>query len=96
VRHAEAGGDRRAAALVAIEQLQHAGGRAQGGDALERLGVVDRVDQPDALLGRERVRGAHELRVDPGERERQLVVVEGHPRHRRRRSARRPDGRRAR
>ena len=60
--HAVALGERRAVAVVAVEQLQHAGDLAEPGGALERLVERDRVDQPDAAVER---RSACELRCIP-------------------------------
>ena len=64
-------GDRGAVARVGHEQLQHARGLAERGGALQRLRRVDRVDEPDAAVVDERVRGAQQRIVDdPGEAER--------------------------
>ena len=79
MRHAEPGGERGAVAVVAIEQLDHACGRPERGRTLDRLGHVDRVDQPDAVAGVERVRRARQpLARDPREAERKLVEGDGH------------------
>ena len=43
-------GERRAVAVVAVEQLQHAGDLAEPRGALERLVEGDRVDQPHAAV----------------------------------------------
>jgi hypothetical protein len=68
VRHAEPLRPRRAATLVAVEQLQHTCRLAQRAHALVELGRVDRIDQPDAALDKQRVRAAtHELVQGPAE-----------------------------
>jgi hypothetical protein len=68
VRHTEALRPRGAAALVAIEQLQHARRLAERAHALLELRHIDGVGQPDAALDDERVRRpAHELVLRPAE-----------------------------
>ena len=70
-RHAQPLGDRRAVARVGHEQLQHARGLAERGGALDRLRRVDRVDEPDAAVVDQRVRGAQQRVVDdPGDPQR--------------------------
>ena len=73
-RDAETGRPRRAVTVVAVEQLQHAGGLAERAHALLELRSVDRVDQPDASLDAQRVRGAGEpLVLHPAEAVLELV-----------------------
>jgi len=63
---------------VAVEQLNDARDFAEGGDARERLGLVDRIDEPDATVGRQRVaRPAHGLTAqDPREARSVLVNLD--------------------
>ena len=63
-RHAEPRRPGRAVARVAVEQLQDACRLAERADALLELRRVDGVDQPDAAVHAERVRGALEGLVD--------------------------------
>ena len=56
-RHAQPRGDRRAVAVVAVEELEHAARLAERRDARVETGEVGRVDEPDAAVGGERVRG---------------------------------------
>ena len=80
MRHAEPLRPRRAAALVAIEQLQHPCRLAQRAHAFVELPCVDRIDQPDAAVDEERVRGAaHELVQGPAEAA--LPLIRQLPRH---------------
>ena len=80
VRHPEPRGDRGAVAVVAVEQLEHARGRAERGRVIERLGHVDGVDQPDAVARAERVGGPRQRLVgEPGEPVLELVIAD-HPR----------------
>ena len=74
----EALGDRLAVARVGHEELQHAGGLAERGGALDRLGRVDRVHEPDAAVVDERVRGAQQRVVDdPGQAQRMFGSAPG-------------------
>jgi hypothetical protein len=68
-----------AVALVAIEQLDDAARLAETARPRLGLGPGDRVDQPDAAVGRERVRRAPERVgvVEPAEAE-ILLVAEAH------------------
>jgi hypothetical protein len=78
VRDAEPLGELGAAAVVAVQELEHARRRAEPRDTLERLVDRDRVDQPHAAVDHESVRGAGErLLDDPGEAEVVLVVGGG-------------------
>ena len=58
MRHAESAGDACAVAAVPIEQLHDGCGLTERANALERLVVVDRIDQPDPAARGERVRGS--------------------------------------
>ena len=70
-RHAEPRRDRLAVALVGDEQLQHGRRLAERRDALHRLRLVDRVDEPHAAVVDERVGGALERALhDPGHAQR--------------------------
>ncbi len=70
-RHAEPLGDRLAVAVVGDEELQHGRRLAERGDALHRLGHVQRVHEPHTTLVRERVRRAAAAVVDdPGDPQR--------------------------
>jgi hypothetical protein len=75
VRHAEPLGERPARTIVAVEQLDHPGGLAGRLDALVDAVAVQRIDQPDAAVGDQRVRAAaDELVDDPPETEVELVA----------------------
>jgi hypothetical protein len=50
VQHAEALGDGRASAAVAVEQLEHRRRLAQAPRTLDCLGHIDRVDEPHAAV----------------------------------------------
>lgn len=56
MRNVEARRERRAIALVPIDQLENAGGNPCRADAIPQLLRVERVDQPDTALRNERVR----------------------------------------
>jgi len=74
VRHAEPLRQPVAVAVVPVQQLDHARGRAKLRDARQRLRVVHRVDDPDPpLVVGERVGPAlHRLVDDPAEAQRVL------------------------
>ena len=73
----ETGRERRAVAVVAVEELDDACGLAEAEGALERVRPVERVDEPDLPVGGERVRGArHRLVDDPAEAVGAEVVAE--------------------
>ena len=72
MRDAEARGERGAVAVVPVDELDDAGGLAEGTDALLQAGAVHGVDEPDTAVRAERVRGALEelgLLGDPTEAE---------------------------
>jgi hypothetical protein len=76
MRNAEALGERRAVAIVPIEQLQDARRSAGCANTLVQPVPVERVDQPDAAVRDERVRAAlHELVGDPAESAFELVAI---------------------
>ena len=64
VRHAERRGDRRAVAVVAVEELEHGDRLAEGPGPLERRLVSDGVDEPDPAVARQDVRGTGRRLVD--------------------------------
>ena len=67
-------GERRAVALVAVEQLDDAARLAGGAHPLVQAGDVERIDQPDAAVDDERVRGARPgLAQSPAEAALELV-----------------------
>ena len=77
VRDAEPRRERRAVAIVAVEELDHARGLAEAERSLDRVGPVERVDEPDLPVGGERMRGArHRLVDDPAEAVGAAVVAE--------------------
>lgn len=77
VRHLEAGRERRAVAVVAVEQLQHGSRLAKCRHPLDRLGLVDRIDHPDSPVRHERVRGAlHAVVQHPAEAKLELVEAD--------------------
>ena len=51
MQHAEALGHGGASAAVAVEQLEHRRRLAQAPRPLDRLGHIDRVDEPHAAVG---------------------------------------------
>src|SRR5438309_4880991 len=55
-RDAEPPGERGAVAPVPVEELDHAGRLAEGADPLIHSWRVDRIEDPDAALGAERMR----------------------------------------
>ena len=57
VGHPVAGGEGRAVAGVAVEELEDAPHLAQGGDPLVQAVPVDRIHEPDPTLVGQRVRG---------------------------------------
>jgi hypothetical protein len=74
--------ERRAVAVVPIEQLQDTCRSAGGADAFLDSVPIDRIDQPDTAVNDERMRAAlHELVDDPAEAPVE-VVAEPNP-HRR-------------
>ena len=58
MRDAEPLGKGRAVAIVAVDELQDAGGGAGATDTVLQPVLLQRVDQPDAALCDERVRAA--------------------------------------
>lgn len=75
VADAEPSCERGAVAVVAVEQLEHAGGRAGCADSLLDVVSIDRVDHPDATVHGESVRAAfHELVGNPAEAAVELVT----------------------
>jgi hypothetical protein len=75
MRNAEPGSQRGGVAVVPIEQLDHAGRFSGGADLLVEALAVERIDQPDAAVGDERVRATfHELVCDPAEAGIELVT----------------------
>ncbi len=81
VANTQACGKGRAITVVAVEQLEHAGGSSRRADAFLDAIAVDRVDHPDAAVRHESVRAAlHELRDDPAEAAVELVAEpDSHP-----------------
>ena len=81
-RNAEPRRERGAVAVVPVEELDHARRLAEPAHALREPVDVDRVDQPDAAVGLERVRRPPvALPEQPAEAERKLVddpVVHGY------------------
>ncbi len=74
MRDAEPPGDGGAVAVVPVEQLDDPGGLPELPDAVVELGPVDDVEEPDAAVDLERVRGAsHPLLRDPAAGLRDLV-----------------------
>ena len=74
MRDAEPPGDGGAVAVVPVEQLDDPGGLAELPDAVVELGPVDDVEEPDAAVDLERVRGArHPLLRHPAGGVRDLV-----------------------
>src|SRR5204863_1656573 len=79
VRHAKALRERGAVARVPVEELDHAGRVARGTHAFLHPLLVDRIHQPDAALGDQRVRRPpQELLPDPAEAEVGLVAEPDH------------------
>jgi hypothetical protein len=81
VGNAEPRSERRAIAIVPIEQLEDACRSSGCADALVEPVPVECVDQPDAAVRNERVRAAlHELVGDPAESVAELVAIaDSHP-----------------
>jgi hypothetical protein len=55
MRDAEPGGQRSSVAAVPVEQLDHAGRFSRRADLLLEAVAVERIDQPDAAFGDDRV-----------------------------------------
>ena len=77
VRHAEPRSERGAVAIVTVEQLDDACGLAEIERAVDRVGPVERVHEPDLPVRDERVRGPRRRLVgDPAETVLAEVVAE--------------------
>jgi hypothetical protein len=81
MRDAEPLSERRTVAAVAIDQLDDAGRSPGRVDTILELLRVERIDQPDAAVGNERVRAAlEELVGDPAESSSEFVAeAKPHP-----------------
>jgi hypothetical protein len=76
MRNAELRSERRAIAIVPIEQLQNPCRSSGCANTLVQSVAVECVDQPDASVGNERMRTAlHELVGDPAESVFELVAI---------------------
>lgn len=76
MRNAEPRSERRAIAIVPIEQLQDACRSAGCANTLVQPVPIECVDQPDTAVRNERVRAAlHELVGDPAESAVELVAI---------------------
>src|SRR6266571_717090 len=74
MRNAEPGGERRAVAIVPVEELDHADRRADRADAFLDAVSVHRIDEPNITVRDKRVRAAlQEPLLDPAEARLELV-----------------------
>jgi hypothetical protein len=79
VRDAEARGERSAGARMAVEQLNDATGLAERADPVFHAIRLDRIDDPDAAPGEQRMRRSlHPIGVDPAEAPVGLVAEARH------------------
>ena len=77
----EALGQRSAVAVVTVQQLDHAGDLAERDGARDRVGIVDRIDEPHpSAIGEGMGAALHRLLHRPAEPER--VFADGRRRHR--------------